>query len=270
MILVRTNRFRSCKVQRIAGPGQGNLGQSTETGADPPYFPMTPAPSPSDPVLSLRSVTKRYPRSDGTSVTALRSVRLALAPGSTTAVVGRSGSGKTTLLHVAAGIDLPDSGDVQLLGRNLATMRDRERAVFRRDHLGLVFQFFRLLRHLTVEENVTLPALIAGEAGGYEKRARELLERVGLADRARDRIDGLSGGEQQRVAICRALLRRPSVVLADEPTGNLDDKAAKAVMTLMLDLVRDEKKTLLFVTHSVEAAALADTRLELASGRLKV
>jgi len=206
---------------------------------------------------------------DGTPVTALHSVDLALALGSTTAVVGRSGSGKTTLLHVAAGIDLPDSGAVQLLGRDLATMRDRERAVFRRDHLGLVFQFFRLLRHLTVEENVTLPALIAGEAGRYRKRSRELLERVGLGDRARDRIDGLSGGEQQRVAICRALLRRPSVLLADEPTGNLDDQAAKAVMKLMLNLVRDEKKTLLFVTHSVEAAALADRRLELASGRLK-
>ena len=123
-------------------------------------------------------------------------------------------------------------------------MRDRERAVFRRDRVGMVFQFFRLLAHLTVEENVTLPARIAGDLSRRRRRARELLERVGLESRAGDRIDALSGGEQQRVAICRALLRSPSLLLADEPTGNLDDESAAVVMDLMLQIAEEEGKTL--------------------------
>lgn len=216
----------------------------------------------------MESAAKSYPRPGGSPLVALRPTSLALEPGTVTAVVGRSGSGKTTLLHLAAGIDVPDEGRVQVAGRDLGRMRDRERAVFRRDHVGMVFQFFRLLAHLTVEENVTLPARIAGDLSRHRRRARELLERVGLEGRAHDRIDALSGGEQQRVAICRALLRSPSLLLADEPTGNLDDQSAAVVMELMLKIAEEEGKTLLYVTHSPAAAAMAGRKFELASGTL--
>ena len=234
-----------------------------------PAAQQAPAAEPNRLALRLDAASKSYPRADGSPLTALRSISLALEPGTTTAVVGRSGSGKTTLLHLAAGIDVPDRGGVEVLGRDLSRMRDRERAVFRRDHVGMVFQFFRLLGHLTLEENVTLPARIAGDLGRHKDRARELLERVGLASRAGDRIDGLSGGEQQRVAICRALLRRPSLLLADEPTGNLDDESAAVVMDLLLGMAKEEGKTLLYATHSAAAADLAERRLTLASGVLE-
>lgn len=221
------------------------------------------------PALRLEAASKSYPRAGGNPLVALRSASLILEPGTTTAVVGRSGSGKTTLLHLAAGIDVPDQGRVEVLGRDLGRMRDRERALFRRDHVGMVFQFFRLLDHMTVEENVTLPARIAGDLRRHRRRAGELLDRVGLASRAGDRVDGLSGGEQQRVAICRALLRGPSLLLADEPTGNLDDDSGAVVMDLLLDMAREDGKTLLYVTHSAGAAALAGRRLKLASGVLQ-
>ena len=238
---------------------------------DPPVAPVPAsaqvcAAAPVRPALRLEAASKSYLRAGGSPLTALQAASLALEPGTTTAVVGRSGSGKTTLLHLAAGIDVPSQGRVEVLGRDLSRMRDRERAVFRRDHVGMVFQFFRLLDHLTVEENVTLPARIAGDLGRHKHRAQVLLERVGLASRAADRIDGLSGGEQQRVAICRALLRRPSLLLADEPTGNLDDESAAMVMDLLLGLAEEEGKTLLYATHAADAAALAQRKLTLASG----
>lgn len=240
---------------------------------NPPVAPVPAraqarAAAPVRPALRLEAASKSYPRAGGSPLTALRAASLALEPGTTTAVIGRSGSGKTTLLHLAAGIDVPSQGRIEVLGRDLSRMRDRERAVFRRDHVGMVFQFFRLLDHLTVEENVTLPARIAGDLGRRKHRAQELLERVGLASRAADRIDGLSGGEQQRVAICRALLRRPSLLLADEPTGNLDDESAALVMDLLLGLAEEEGKTLLYATHSADAAGLAQRKLTLASGVL--
>ncbi len=233
-----------------------------------PAVEQARAAAPVRPALRFEAASKIYPRAGGSPLIALRSASLTLELGTTTAVVGRSGSGKTTLLHLAAGIDVPSRGRVEVLGRDLSRLRDRERAVFRRDHVGMVFQFFRLLDHLTVEENVTLPARIAGDLGRHKRRARELLERVGLASRAADRIDGLSGGEQQRVAICRALLRRPSLLLADEPTGNLDDESAAVVMDLLLGIAKEEGKTLLYATHSAGAAALAERRLTLASGVL--
>jgi ABC-type lipoprotein export system ATPase subunit len=188
------------------------------------------------------------------------------------AIIGRSGSGKSTFLHVAAGIDEPTSGTVELCGRNLAELPDRRRTVERRDHVGLVFQFFHLLPHLTVEDNVVLPSLIAGERGrqaaDVRDRAAGLLDRVGLSDRAGDPVSKLSGGEMQRVAICRALLRSPTVLLADEPTGNLDDATGKTVMDLLLALAREEGRTLIYVTHSREAASLADETWRIHSGVL--
>ncbi len=221
------------------------------------------------PALRMDGASKSYPRPGGLPLVALHPADLTLEPGTVTAVVGRSGSGKTTLLHLAAGIDVPDRGRIQVAGRELDQMGDRDRALFRRDHVGMVFQFFRLLAHLTVEENVTLPARIAGDLGRLRPRARELLERVGLGGRADDRIDGLSGGEQQRVAVCRALLRSPSLILADEPTGALDDKSAAVVMELMLEITAEEGRTLLYVTHSPGAAGLAERTLELANGVLQ-
>jgi putative ABC transport system ATP-binding protein len=223
--------------------------------------------------LRFERVSKRFgsrdPAGGDRLLLALRDVDFEVGDGERVAIVGRSGSGKSTLLHLAAGIERPSSGRVLQDGRDLASLRDRELARLRRDRVGFVFQFFHLLPHLSVLENVALPARIAGDPRGAAlARARELLARVGLADRESDAADALSGGEQQRVALCRALLRRPGLLLADEPTGSLDDVTGRAVMDLMLELSRERGSALVFVTHDRELAALADRVLELKSGEL--
>jgi ABC-type lipoprotein export system ATPase subunit len=224
----------------------------------------------SEPALSLRHVAKSFEQTGGEPLRPLRDVCLEVPAGRAVAITGRSGSGKSTLLHLAAGIDLPTTGEVRLLGRDLAGLSERERTLQRRESVGLVFQFFHLLPHLSVEENVTLPALIAGDpALEARRRARELLGRVELEDRAGDLAEKLSGGEMQRVALCRALLRRPPLLLADEPTGNLDDENGRRVMELLLHLSRDEGRALLYVTHSREMAALADEARHLHAGVLE-
>ncbi len=201
---------------------------------------------------------------------ALREVSFVIPAGRRVAVVGRSGSGKSTLLHLAAGIDVPTAGTVAVGGRPLGSLSDRARTLLRRDAVGLVFQFFHLLPELSVRDNVGLPALIAGERpAAFAPRVAALLGRVGLADRAADPVHRLSGGEQQRVAICRALLRRPALLLADEPTGNLDDASGRGVMELLLAVAAEEGSTLLYVTHSREFAALADETWRLHDGRLE-
>ena len=217
--------------------------------------------------LAFDRVSKRF--GDGEGRLVLDAVSVRVDAGKRVAIIGRSGSGKSTMLHLAAGIEVPTSGTVQLFGQSLQALDDRARTLLRRDTVGLVFQFFHLLPHLTVAENVTLPAMIAGDAGKYAARAHALLERVGLADRAKDSAQKLSGGEMQRVAICRALLMKPKLLLADEPTGNLDDATGRGVMQLLLDTTRDEGATLVYVTHSTELAALADTRYVLHSGVLE-
>lgn len=194
----------------------------------------------------------------------LDGVTCAISEGERVAIIGRSGSGKSTLLHIAAGIETPTSGSVHLFGRELGALDERARTLVRRDSIGLVFQFFHLLPHLTVLENVALPAMIAGDRD--DKRAMQLLEQVGLADRATDSAQKLSGGEMQRVAICRALLRKPRLILADEPTGNLDDATGRAVMQTLFDATQGS--TLVVVTHSTELAGLADRQLTLTSGVL--
>ena len=219
-------------------------------------------------ILSFVGVSKHYRQASGQVLKALDEVSFSIAPGKKLAITGRSGSGKSTLLHLAAAIDVPSAGRVELLGRDVSRLSDRERTLLRRDAIGLVFQFFYLLPHLSVWENVVLPAWIASDSHADE-RARQLLERVGLAGQSRQEASKLSGGEMQRVAICRALLRKPRLLLADEPTGNLDDENSGKVMDLLMNLVDEEGGTLLYVTHSEEQAAQADERLGLHGGKLE-
>ncbi|HTP52767.1 MAG TPA: ABC transporter ATP-binding protein [Anaeromyxobacteraceae bacterium] len=222
------------------------------------------------PVLAMERVSKVYRLPGGASYAALREVTAVVGPGRAVAITGRSGSGKSTLLHLASGIDRPTSGEVHLLGRDLGALGDRERTLLRRSSVGLVFQFFHLLPHLSVLDNVLVPSLIAGlDPRGEERRARALLERVGLGPRARQPVQELSGGEMQRVAICRALLREPRLLLADEPTGNLDEENGLKVMELLLALAREKGAALVYVTHSRELAALADESWSLHSGVLE-
>ncbi len=223
-----------------------------------------------EPVLAFRGVSREYRTSGGAVLRALRDASGEVAAGEVVAVTGRSGSGKSTLVHLAAGIDAPSGGEVLLLGRALSALSDRERTLLRRDGVGLVFQFFHLLPHLSAIENVLVPALVAGDPpAAAEARARTLLDRVGLAARADDPVQKLSGGELQRVALCRALLRRPRLLLADEPTGNLDEESGRAVLELLLGLARDERSAVLYVTHSAELAAAADAVWTLHSGVLE-
>ncbi|MDE3001173.1 MAG: ABC transporter ATP-binding protein [Gemmatimonadota bacterium] len=218
--------------------------------------------------LSFENVSKAYDAGVGLRY-ALRSVSFVVEPARRVAVVGRSGSGKSTLLHLAAGIDVPTGGTVRVGDRDLSALSEEARTKLRRDEVGLIFQFFYLMPHLPVADNVALPAMIAGEKPTlYRPRVMELLERVELGDRAGDPVQKLSGGEQQRVAICRALLLRPGLLLADEPTGNLDDDNGRRVMELMMELVENEGATLVYVTHSREFATLADDVWELHSGEL--
>jgi putative ABC transport system ATP-binding protein len=187
--------------------------------------------------------------------------------GERVAVLGPSGSGKSTLLNLLSGIDLPDRGTVRIAGVELTGLSERDRTLFRRRHLGFVFQFFNLLPTLTVLENLLLPIELNGRVGPEEAgRARELLGEVGLEDRAEAFPDRLSGGEQQRVAIARALVHRPSLLLADEPTGNLDEDTGARVVGLLEDMVAREGSTLMMVTHSRELASRMDRVLRVGHG----
>lgn len=184
-------------------------------------------------------------------------------------LLGPSGSGKSTLLNLVSGIDTPDGGWVEIDGVRLTDLDERERTLFRRSHIGFVFQFFNLLPTLTVEENLLLPLELKGRLDASARgRARELLETMGLGDRGRTFPDRLSGGEQQRVALARALIHEPALILADEPTGNLDPVTGQTVLDLLDTLVRDAGRTLLAVTHSRELAAHADRVLRIEGGKL--
>jgi putative ABC transport system ATP-binding protein len=216
-------------------------------------------------LVRLDRVTKDY--SEGRELRhVLKDASLEVGEGEFVAIRGRSGSGKTTVLNLVAGIDQPSSGEIFFAGTAITGLGPRERTLLRRDQMGFVFQFFNLIPTLSVLENVLLPAELAGQDAA--RRAAELLERVGLGDRARSFPDRLSGGEQQRVAIARALVRDPRLVLADEPTGNLDDATGASVMGLLDALTRSTGKTLLLATHSREIAALADRVLTIEAGRL--
>ena len=197
----------------------------------------------------------------------LREADLAVEEGTFVAIRGRSGSGKSTVLNLVAGIDRPTTGLVYVDETCVTRLSPRDRTLYRRDHMGFVFQFFNLIPTLTVLENVLLPAELGGDAAA-RSRAGQLLDRVGLADRRSSFPDRLSGGEQQRVAIARALVRDPRLVLADEPTGNLDDATGMAVMDLLDAMTRKAGKTLLLATHSREVAALANRVFTIEDGHL--
>jgi putative ABC transport system ATP-binding protein len=193
----------------------------------------------------------------------------ALANSEVVAVIGRSGSGKSTLLNLISGIDRPDSGSVEVDGLDVTALTEPARTLFRRQHVGFVYQFFNLVPTLDVEENVRLVLELNGVRGAAAReRSAAILAEVGLGDRARSAVDTLSGGEQQRVAIARALVHQPAVLLADEPTGNLDEETAKQVLPVLLSLARKRGATLLIVTHDAALARSADRVLELKEGRL--
>ena len=197
----------------------------------------------------------------------LQPVNLAIAPGERCAIVGPSGSGKTTLLALLAGLDLPSAGRLWLAGTELTALDEDARAALRRQQVGFVFQNFQLLGNLSALDNVALPLELRGQRDARE-RARDMLEQVGLANRARHYPPTLSGGEQQRVALARAFVGRPQVLFADEPTGSLDRASATAVLELMFDLNQAAGTTLVVVTHDEALAARVDRRLMLSAGRL--
>ena len=220
------------------------------------------------PAIEIRELTKVF-GSGETEVRALDGVDLEIARGEMVAIMGPSGSGKSTMLHMLGALETPTSGTIALAGRRFDGLDDRELTLLRREGIGFVFQFFNLLPALTAEENVLLPALIAGRRDdAIRSRARELLERVGLGARAEHIPSELSGGEQQRVSIARALLMQPDLVLADEPTGNLDSRSEAQVLDLLAQLNREEGHTIVIVTHDPGAAAIAGRVVFLRDGRL--
>lgn len=198
-----------------------------------------------------------------------RDASLVVGRGEWLFLLGKSGSGKSTLLNIISGIDLPDSGEITVAGTKLNRLSERDRTLFRRKWMGFVFQFYNLIPTLTVAENVLLPLELAGELTPTNRtKAFELLGEIGLADRGGSYPDRLSGGEQQRVAIVRALIHRPALVLADEPTGNLDAETGRQVLDIFHRLVRQTGTTMVLVTHSDEVAQLADRVMTIIDGKL--
>jgi putative ABC transport system ATP-binding protein len=219
-----------------------------------------------EPVVTAHDVTRRYGEGE-TAVDALRGVSLEIEPAKLTAVMGPSGSGKSTLMHILAGLDKPTSGTVTIAGQELTSMNDNELTQLRRQHIGFVFQFYNLLPMLTAEENVDLPLSVAGRKPD-DAWFKTLMLKVGLTDRLGHRPSELSGGQQQRVAVARSLIHRPTVVFADEPTGNLDSKSSAEILALLKDATDAYGQTIVMVTHDPRAAAIADRILYIADGRI--
>ena len=218
--------------------------------------------------VELRRLTKLYREGDSERVV-LRDASATIALGEIGVLIGRSGSGKSTVLNLISGIDRPTDGIVRVNGTDLTALAEGARTRFRREHIGFIFQFFNLVPLLTVEENLLLPLELLGRADARGRaHALALLERVGLADRAQTYPDRLSGGEQQRVAVARALVHDPTLVLADEPTGNLDADAAEVVLDLLDGLARELGKTVVMATHSREVVGVADRVFLIQQGQL--
>jgi putative ABC transport system ATP-binding protein len=221
-----------------------------------------------EPALYARGLTKVFGEGE-TAVRALDGVSFEVAPGEMVAIMGPSGSGKSTMLHLLGALETPTEGEISLAGERYDGLSDNDLTRLRRDRIGFVFQFFNLLPALTAHENVLLPALIAGRRDdAARERAGELLERVGLGHRTTHLPSELSGGEQQRVSIARALLTEPELVLADEPTGNLDSRSSEQILDLLRDVNRAERQTLVIVTHDAGAAAIAERVVFLRDGRV--
>jgi lipoprotein-releasing system ATP-binding protein len=219
-------------------------------------------------MLEVSHISKNYPTPRG-PLEVLSDVSLSLARGDAVAITGPSGSGKSTLLYILGALEPPTSGTVTLDGRNPFALPERELAAFRNKQVGFVFQDHCLLPQCTVLENVLVPTLVAGPPNGAGARARELLEQVGVAERMDHRPAELSGGEQQRVAVARALIREPLLLLCDEPTGNLDHRSAEVVASMLLNLHRSRQTILVLVTHNRELAGRFPVRLELEDQHLK-
>jgi ABC-type lipoprotein export system ATPase subunit len=219
-------------------------------------------------ILSFRSVSKDYDTSDGQPVRALRTISLDVEPAELVALVGRSGCGKSTLLHLAGAMDFPTSGEVLIEGEQTTGLNDAQQTKIRRKKVGFVFQSFQLIHTLTVRENVELPLLLAGKSDSRRDALQRLnwVELDGLAERYPHQ---LSGGQMQRVAIARALAHSPRILLADEPTGNLDTTTGGLILQLLLRLTREQKTATIMATHSMEAAGISDTLVKLRDGQIE-
>ena len=217
-------------------------------------------------ILRIENVTKTYGEKD-TAVHALDRVSFSVEEGEFVAVTGPSGSGKSTLLHILGGVDKPDSGTVQVKGTDIFRLNETNQAIFRRRQIGLIYQFYNLIPILTVEENILLPLLLDGKKPN-PKRLAQILSILGLEDRKEHLSSQLSGGQQQRVSVGRALITHPAVILADEPTGNLDQKNTKEIMDLFCKLNRTYKQTIVMITHDMRLAAQCDRVLAIVDGRL--
>ncbi|MDX6585607.1 MAG: putative transport system ATP-binding protein [Solirubrobacterales bacterium] len=259
----------------ITGAVRGGIGRAGEAlialgrNGDRPELEAAEPPKPPAPVvLAAKDLAKVYGEGS-TAVHALDGASIEVRKGEIVAIMGPSGSGKSTMLHLLGALETPSAGQISLGGERYDGLDDAGLTRIRRDRIGFVFQFFNLLPSLTAEENVLLPALIAGESGDrVRSRSRELLGVVGLADRVSHLPSELSGGEQQRVSIARALLREPELILADEPTGNLDSRSSAEILALLRDLSDSQDQTVVMVTHDPGAAAIADRVVFLRDGQV--
>ena len=217
-------------------------------------------------LIITKKLNKTYGKGDS-AVVAVNNIDLTIRKGEFTAIVGTSGSGKSTLMHLLGGVDDPTSGKVLIEGEDIFELNDEKRSIFRRRNIGFIFQEYNLVPILTVEENIVMPVLLDGNKVD-KNEVDELLERLGLADRRNHLPSQLSGGQQQRVGIARAIINRPSIILADEPTGNLDKRNSEEVINMMFEAVRDRKETLVIVTHEMDIAAMADRIIHLEDGTI--
>jgi len=221
-------------------------------------------------ILSLAGITKGYNTGKPNAVTVLQGTDLVVAKGEVVALVAPSGAGKSTLLHIAGLLDSPDAGSVQIAGQDMTKLSDRKRTAIRRNDVGFIYQFHHLLPEFTALENIILPQLANGvNEVEAELRATELLTRVGIADRGAHRPAALSGGEQQRVAFCRALANKPQLLLADEPTGNLDPDTSDRVFDALMELVRGTGLAAVIATHNLDLAARMDRMVRMTAGKLE-
>ena len=219
-------------------------------------------------VIITSDVEKKY-QSGEVEVTALKDVSITINSGEFVSIMGPSGSGKSTLLYLLGGLDKPTAGEIKINGKELSIMDDKQESIMRRREIGFIFQFYNLVPNLNVEENVMLPLLLDGQSVRKNRnRAAELLELVGLADRKQHTPRELSGGQQQRVAVARALINDPEVILADEPTGNLDSKTEKNIMELFQKINQQENNTIVQVTHSSRCADYGERIIKLRDGKV--